>query len=217
MSKHFAGVVDFKDHGCRPFFDRRKDGKDHRYFSDQRHSSSDGQRIETQIPTINARYSSKYFGLKKGVSAYTLVLNHVPINAKIIATHEHESHLRVRPAAQQHHGYQAGTALDRHAWDQSGQLLDIARVRLSIRTTLSRPPQKARWPDRIHINQTTTPIASSSRGGVAEHPTHYGFARAEGESARIPGVKPPFAVNWSFEPWGEIRETNAGTRPPVRY
>jgi hypothetical protein len=30
--------------------------------------------------------------LKKGVSAYTLVLNHVPINAKIIGTHEHESH-----------------------------------------------------------------------------------------------------------------------------
>jgi TnpA family transposase len=61
-------------------------------ISEQRHSSSDGQRIETQIPTINARYSSKYFGLKKGVSAYTLVLNHVPINAKIIGTHEHESH-----------------------------------------------------------------------------------------------------------------------------
>ena len=38
------------------------------------------------------RYSSKYFGLKKGVSAYTLVANHVPINAKIIGTHEHESH-----------------------------------------------------------------------------------------------------------------------------
>ena len=61
-------------------------------IGDQRHSSSDGQRIETQIPTVNARYSSKYFGLKKGVSAYTLVLNHVPINAKIIGTHEHESH-----------------------------------------------------------------------------------------------------------------------------
>ena len=30
-----------------------------------KHSSSDGQRTETQIPTINARYGSKYFGLKK--------------------------------------------------------------------------------------------------------------------------------------------------------
>jgi TnpA family transposase len=28
----------------------------------------------------------------KGVSSYTLVANHVPINAKIIGTHEHESH-----------------------------------------------------------------------------------------------------------------------------
>jgi Tn3 transposase DDE domain len=57
-----------------------------------KHSSSDGQRIETQVPTINARHDSKYFGLKKGVSAYTLVANHVPCNARIIGTHEHESH-----------------------------------------------------------------------------------------------------------------------------
>lgn len=56
------------------------------------HSSSDGQRMETQFDTINARYSPKYFGLHKGVSSYTLVANHVPINAKIIGTHEHESH-----------------------------------------------------------------------------------------------------------------------------
>jgi TnpA family transposase len=56
------------------------------------HSSSDGQRMETQINTINARHSPKYFGLQKGVSSYTLVANHVPINAKIIGTHEHESH-----------------------------------------------------------------------------------------------------------------------------
>lgn len=55
------------------------------------HSSSDGQRIETQINTINARYSPKYYGLHKGVSAYSVVANHVPINAKIIGTHEHES------------------------------------------------------------------------------------------------------------------------------
>jgi TnpA family transposase len=59
---------------------------------DNVHSSSDGQRIETQIDTVNARYSPKYFGLHKGVSAITLVTNHVPINAKIIGTHEHESH-----------------------------------------------------------------------------------------------------------------------------
>lgn len=56
------------------------------------HSSSDGQRIETQIDTINARHSPKYFGLKKGVIAYTLVANHISINAKIISAHDHESH-----------------------------------------------------------------------------------------------------------------------------
>ena len=32
------------------------------------HSSSDGQKFETQLPTLNARYSPKYFGLKKGAS-----------------------------------------------------------------------------------------------------------------------------------------------------
>lgn len=56
------------------------------------HSSSDGQRFETQIDTVNARHSPKYFGLQKGVTADTLVVNHVPINTKIIGTHEHESH-----------------------------------------------------------------------------------------------------------------------------
>jgi TnpA family transposase len=64
------------------------------YFDIQEaiHSSSDGQRIETQIDTINARFSSKYFGLKKGISSYTLLANHVPINAKTIGAQEHESH-----------------------------------------------------------------------------------------------------------------------------
>jgi TnpA family transposase len=52
------------------------------------HSSNDGQWIET----LDARHSRKYFGLKKGVSAYTLVANHVPITARIIGTREHESH-----------------------------------------------------------------------------------------------------------------------------
>jgi TnpA family transposase len=61
-------------------------------IGDLKHSSSDGQRIETQIHTINARHGSKYFGLQKGVSSYTLVANHVPCNARIIGTHEHESH-----------------------------------------------------------------------------------------------------------------------------
>ena len=56
------------------------------------HSSSDGQKFETGINTINARYSPKYFGLKKGVVSYALVANHVPMNAKIIGANDHESH-----------------------------------------------------------------------------------------------------------------------------
>jgi TnpA family transposase len=65
-----------------------------RYYDigDLVHSSSDGQKFETRIHTINARHSSKYFGLKKGVVAYTLVANHLPINARVIGAHEHESH-----------------------------------------------------------------------------------------------------------------------------
>jgi hypothetical protein len=55
----------------------------------------------------------------------------------------------VRLAAQQHHGYQTGTALDRYPRKQLGQLLAIARLLLSIRTALSRPAQENRWPDRI--------------------------------------------------------------------
>ena len=56
------------------------------------HSSSDGQKFETSISTINARHSPKYFGLKKGVVSYTLVANHIPVNARVIGANEHESH-----------------------------------------------------------------------------------------------------------------------------
>jgi hypothetical protein len=56
------------------------------------HSSSDGQKFETQLPTLNSRHSPKYFGLKKGVVSYSLVANHIPVNAKVIGADEHESH-----------------------------------------------------------------------------------------------------------------------------
>lgn len=59
---------------------------------DQIHSSSDGQKFGTKFDTINSRYSPKYYGLGKGLSDYTMVANHVPVNAKIIGTHEHESY-----------------------------------------------------------------------------------------------------------------------------
>ena len=61
-------------------------------IEDAMHSSSDGQRLETQTDTFNSRHSPKYFGLKKGVSSLALVANHVPVNARVIGTHEHESH-----------------------------------------------------------------------------------------------------------------------------
>ena len=56
------------------------------------HSSSDGQKFETSRETLNARHSPKYFGLKKGIVSYTLVANHVPVNAEVIGANEHESH-----------------------------------------------------------------------------------------------------------------------------
>src|SRR5699024_6142538 len=56
------------------------------------HSSSDGQKFETHINTMNSRHSPKYFGLKKGIVSYTMVANHIPVNARIIGANEHEGH-----------------------------------------------------------------------------------------------------------------------------
>lgn len=56
------------------------------------HASVDGQKLETKYNTIKARYSSKYYGLGKGVSAYTLFANCLPLCTKIIGANEHESH-----------------------------------------------------------------------------------------------------------------------------
>lgn len=56
------------------------------------HASIDGQKLDTQIDTFNARHSPKYFGLGKGITSLTLVANHIPVNAKIIGAHEHESY-----------------------------------------------------------------------------------------------------------------------------
>ncbi|MFV9507767.1 MAG: Tn3 family transposase [Oscillochloridaceae bacterium umkhey_bin13] len=56
------------------------------------HSSSDGQKFETALPTFNARHSRKYFGLRKGIVANTLVAGYIPVNAQVIGAHDHESH-----------------------------------------------------------------------------------------------------------------------------
>ena len=40
----------------------------------------DGQKFGVERPTVKARHSRKYFGRGKGVVAYTLLCNHVPLN-----------------------------------------------------------------------------------------------------------------------------------------
>ena len=55
------------------------------------HASLDGQKFVTEKDNLIARYSQKYFGYEKGVVAYSLISNHVPINTMIIGANDHES------------------------------------------------------------------------------------------------------------------------------
>lgn len=52
----------------------------------------DGQKYEVEIPTLKARNSKKYFKKGKGVVAYTLLVNHIPLQVELIGPHEHESY-----------------------------------------------------------------------------------------------------------------------------
>ncbi|EAR6897328.1 Tn3 family transposase [Salmonella enterica] len=52
----------------------------------------DGQKFGVERPTVKARYSRKYFGRGKGMVAYTLLCNHIPINGYLIGTNEYEGH-----------------------------------------------------------------------------------------------------------------------------
>lgn len=52
----------------------------------------DGQKFSVERPTVTARYSRKYFGRGKGVVAYTLLCNHVPLQGWMIGAHEFEAH-----------------------------------------------------------------------------------------------------------------------------
>jgi TnpA family transposase len=56
------------------------------------YGSVDGQKFTSADPTAKARHSRKYFGTGKGVVAYTLLANHVPLETELIGAHEHESH-----------------------------------------------------------------------------------------------------------------------------
>lgn len=55
-------------------------------------ADADGQKHSTSNSTIQSRYSKKYFGKGKGISIYSLVANHVVVNAKSIGLNEYEGH-----------------------------------------------------------------------------------------------------------------------------
>ena len=59
---------------------------------DALYGSVDGQKFSMERPTIKARSSRKYFGRGKGVVAYTLLCNHVPLQGWLIGAHEFEAH-----------------------------------------------------------------------------------------------------------------------------
>lgn len=56
------------------------------------YGSVDGQKFGVERPTVKARFSRKYFGRGKGVVAYTLLCNHVPLQGWLIGAHELEGH-----------------------------------------------------------------------------------------------------------------------------
>jgi hypothetical protein len=52
----------------------------------------DGQKFGVERPTVKARHSRKYFGRGKGVVAYTLLCNHIPLQGWMIGAHDFEAH-----------------------------------------------------------------------------------------------------------------------------
>lgn len=61
-------------------------------LEDLLYGGGDGQKFEMKTPTSKARHSRKYYNKGRGVSAYTLLSNHVPIQCELIGAHEHESY-----------------------------------------------------------------------------------------------------------------------------
>ena len=56
------------------------------------HGSIDGSKHLTKKQTIQARYSSKYFGMQRGIVSLNMVVNEVPVNCDIIGANEYEGH-----------------------------------------------------------------------------------------------------------------------------
>ncbi|MDH8265278.1 Tn3 family transposase, partial [Klebsiella pneumoniae] len=59
---------------------------------DTLYGTVDGQKFGVERPTVKARHSRKYFGRGKGLVAYTLLCNHIPINGYLIGTNDYEGH-----------------------------------------------------------------------------------------------------------------------------
>lgn len=55
-------------------------------------ADADGKKHSTNNSTIQSRYSKKYLGKGKGISLYSLIANHVVVNAKSIGLNEYEGH-----------------------------------------------------------------------------------------------------------------------------
>lgn len=55
-------------------------------------ADADGQKMATHESTIQSRYSKKFLGKSSGISIYTLVANHVAVNAKNVGLNEYEGH-----------------------------------------------------------------------------------------------------------------------------
>ena len=71
------------------------------------------RRTEIRVgdPTVKARHSRKYFGRGKGIVAYTLLANHVPLADRTDRRPRARKLLRVRHLLQQHFGYRADRPL----------------------------------------------------------------------------------------------------------
>jgi len=52
----------------------------------------DGQKLEVETSTLRARHSKKYYRKGKGLVAYTLLSNHIPLATQLIGANEHESY-----------------------------------------------------------------------------------------------------------------------------
>ncbi len=52
----------------------------------------DGQKFSAADPTLKARFSRKYFGKDRGVVAYSLLANHVPLQTELLGANQHESY-----------------------------------------------------------------------------------------------------------------------------